>query len=66
MRLIIKIAIDMTENISCPNDLHLQSFYMKHRHSLTFRLFPSNAILKKKEKSEMLTVSKRVQKLSLE
>jgi hypothetical protein len=34
------------ENIVCPNDLQLQSFYIKHRQ----RLFQSNGILKKKKK----------------
>jgi hypothetical protein len=55
----------MTENMNCPEDLQLQSFNIKHRHSPTLRLFPSSAILKHKIR-EMLTLSKRVQKLSLE
>jgi hypothetical protein len=39
MRLIMKMAIDMTDNTSCPNDIQLQSFNIKHRHSLTLGYF---------------------------
>jgi hypothetical protein len=56
----MKMAIDVTENMSCHSDLQLQSFNSKLGHSPTFRLFPSSAILKQK-KSEILEVSKRVQ-----